>query len=77
MKICGVCLTLWWLPVLLLGVGLHVLFPVGQPVNWFGFILCVVAFVGMVKWKWGIIPVVLGAGAVGMLHHLIASRVAA
>ena len=57
--------------------GLHVLFPVGQPVNWFGFILCVVAFVGMVKWKWGIIPVVLGAGAVGMLHHLIASRVAA
>ena len=57
--------------------GLHVLFPVGQPVNWFGFILCVVAFAGMVKWKWGIIPVVLGAGAVGMLHHLIISRTSA
>ncbi len=54
--------------------GLHVLVPAGQPVNWFGLVLCVVAFVGMVKWKWGIIPVVLGAGVVGMLHHLIASR---
>ena len=52
--------------------GLHVLFPAGQPVNWFGVIVCLIAFAGMVRWKWGIIPAVLGAGALGVLRHLTA-----
>ncbi|MBM3470057.1 MAG: hypothetical protein FJX73_04595 [Armatimonadetes bacterium] len=30
-----------------------------------------VAFVGMQRWKWGIVPVVLGAGAVGLLYRVI------
>ena len=51
--------------------GLHVLFPAGQPVNWFGVVVCVVAFIGMVKWKWDIIPVVLGAGGLGVVKHLV------
>jgi chromate transporter len=50
--------------------GLHVLFPAGQPVNWFGVAVCLAAFFGMVKWKWNIILVVLSAGALGVLHHL-------
>ena len=50
--------------------GLHVLMPKGQPVNWFGVVVCVVAFVGITKWKWGIIPVVLGAGGLGLVWKL-------
>lgn len=46
--------------------GLHVLFPESKPVNWFGVVLCGVAFVGIVRWKWGLIPVILGAGALGL-----------
>ncbi len=49
--------------------GLHVLFPANLPVNWFGVVVCVVAFIGMVKWKWDIIPVVLGAGLLGVLRY--------
>ena len=28
------------------------------------------AFVAMVKWKWGVIPVVFGAGVLGMIYRL-------
>src|SRR6185503_271113 len=51
--------------------GLHVLFPSGQAVNWFGIAVCVIAFAGMAKWKWDIIPVVLGAGALGALYRAV------
>ncbi len=59
--------------VLNLGVwfGLHVLFPAEQPVNWFGVAVCGVALVGMWKWKWDIIPVVLGAGLLGLLYRML------
>jgi chromate transporter len=48
--------------------GLHVLFPAQQPLNWFGIAVVLVAFVGMLRWKWNVLPVVLGAGALGVLH---------
>ena len=51
--------------------GVHVLFPEKGPVNWFGITVCVAAFAGMVRWKWDIVPVVLGAGALGVLHRLV------
>jgi chromate transporter len=51
--------------------GLHVLFPGGQPVNWFGVAVCVVAFIGMTRWQWGVIPVVLGAGLLGVIWKTI------
>jgi chromate transporter len=51
--------------------GLHILFPEDKPVNWFGIVVGSIAFAGMMKWKWGIIPVVLGAGALGLLYQLI------
>jgi chromate transporter len=50
--------------------GLHVLFPTGAPVNWFGAVVSAIAFVGIVKWKWDIIPVVFGAGALGLIYKL-------
>ncbi len=51
--------------------GFKVLFPAGRPVNWFGVVVCCVAFTGMVRWKWGIIPVVLGAGGLGLIWKLL------
>ena len=51
--------------------GVHLLFPGGGPVNWFGVAVCLIAFAGMVRWKWDIIPVVLGAGALGALHRFV------
>jgi chromate transporter len=51
--------------------GLHVLIPSDQPVNWFGILVCAGALIGMWKWKWDIIPVVLGAGVLGLLFRLL------
>jgi chromate transporter len=50
--------------------GLHVLFPGRGVVDWFSVVVCVVAFAGMLKWKWGIVAVVLGAGLTGLIYRL-------
>jgi chromate transporter len=47
--------------------GLHVLFPGRGTVDWFTVVISILAFIGMQKWKWDIIPVVLGAGAIGLI----------
>src|SRR6478736_7540105 len=51
--------------------GLHVLVPAGAPVNWPGIAIAVVAFLGLQRWKWDIIPVVGGAAALGLLRWLL------
>ena len=51
--------------------GLHVLFPGGRSVDAFAVAVCVVAFAGMVRWKWDVIPVVLGAGMTGLLFKTL------
>lgn len=51
--------------------GLHVLFPSNLRVNWFGVAVCAITFAGIQKFKWDIIPVVLGAGAVGLLYKIV------
>ena len=50
--------------------GLHVLFPAGRPINWFGMAIFGAAFAAMVRWKLGIIPVVLGSGTIGGIWKL-------
>jgi chromate transporter len=49
--------------------GLHVIFPSTRQVDWFAVIVCAVAFMGMLRWKWNIIPVVLGSGLSGLLFR--------
>lgn len=49
--------------------GLHVIFPGEMQVDWFAVVVSLIAFTGMVKWKWGLIPVVIGAGALGLLNR--------
>jgi chromate transporter len=51
--------------------GLHVLFPAPRVVDWFAVAVCAVAFTGMVRWKWDIIPVVVGAGGLGVVYRMI------
>jgi chromate transporter len=57
--------------ILNLGVwfGWHVLLPKEGPVNGFGIVICLVALIGMTRWKWGIIPVIAGAAAMGVIYH--------
>jgi chromate transporter len=51
--------------------GHHVLFPAGGPVNWFGLAVTLVAFMGMQKWKWDVIPVVLLAGVASLVRYWV------
>lgn len=51
--------------------GLHVLFPGTRTIDWFAVAVAVVTFVGITKWKWGVIPVVIGSGLAGWLFSLI------
>ncbi len=50
--------------------GLHVFFPGGGKVDWFAVGVAVAAFVAMQRFKAGVIAIVLGAGAVGLLTGL-------
>lgn len=51
--------------------GLHVIIPDDAPVNWFGVVVSLVAFVGMWRFKWEVVPVVLGAGLLGWLESVL------
>ena len=50
--------------------GFHALFPVSEAVDLFALGLSALAFVGMLKWKWNVVPVVLGSGIAGLLWRL-------
>lgn len=51
--------------------GMHVLFPENMAVDWFAVAVALVAFVGMVKWQWDIVWVVLGGGILGLIYRLL------
>jgi chromate transporter len=48
----------------------HVFLPQTGGTDWFAIALSAVAFVGMLRWKWDVIPVVLGCGAIGLVYKL-------
>jgi chromate transporter len=54
--------------------GVHVIFPPTGNVDWFALVVCAVVFFGMLRWKWNIIPIVLGAGALGIAGHVLGIR---
>jgi chromate transporter len=51
--------------------GLHALFPGGTAIDWFAVVISMVALIGLLRWRWDIIPVVLGAGTLGLIWELI------
>jgi chromate transporter len=54
--------------------GLHVILPATGHVDLFAIVICAVAFVGMLHWKWNIVPVVLGSGLLGLIYTLAGFR---
>ena len=51
--------------------GLHVLFPASGQVDWFTLVLSLLAFGGMLKWKWDVVPVVLGGAVLGLIYRML------
>jgi chromate transporter len=51
--------------------GVHVLIPKAGMIDWFAFAVTTIAFVGMLKWKWDVIPVIVGSGVLGLVYKLL------
>jgi chromate transporter len=51
--------------------GKHVLFPQVGGFEWFSALVGLVALIGLWRFKWRIIPVVLGSGSAGMVFKLL------
>src|SRR5437879_6742226 len=51
--------------------GIHIVLPKNEPFNWFAAVVGMIAFLGMWRWKWGIIPVIIGAGIVGLGYKFL------
>lgn len=49
--------------------GLHVLWPAHRGLDWFALAISLVAFLGLTRWKWDVIPIVIGSGLVGLLSQ--------
>jgi chromate transporter len=54
--------------------GTHILLPPNEPFNWFAAVVGVVVFLGMWRWKWNVVPVVLGSGVLGLLFKFAIAR---
>lgn len=50
----------------------HVLLPEGKGFDWYALIAMIVAFIGMMRFKWGMIPVIIGSALLGFLWRTIA-----
>ena len=53
--------------------GLHVIFPGDGTVDSFAILVGTVAFIGMVRWKWDIIPACLVQGFAGLIFRMFLS----
>jgi chromate transporter len=51
--------------------GMHVLLTATGSVDWPAVLLAAVVFVGLLRWKWDVAPVVIGSGFVGLAYRLI------
>ena len=51
--------------------AINALFPNRAAVDWFAVIVSAIAFIAMLRWKWEIVPVVLGSGVLGMIYKFL------
>jgi len=56
---------------LAVSLGAHVLVPNLQRVDWFAVVVTGVVFVGLWRWRWNVIAVVLGAGVAGLIFKML------
>jgi chromate transporter len=54
--------------------ALQVFIPRAGSMDLFAVFICAAAFIGMVRWKWDIVPVVFGAGLAGMIFRIFLLR---
>ena len=52
-------------------VGVRVIIPDGGVIDWIAIALGVVTFIGLVKWKWDVMGVVIGGGFCGLMLHFL------
>ena len=52
--------------------ALQTVFPAPHRVDWFVIVVAGAALVGMVRWRWGIIPIIVGAAVLGVVRRLLA-----
>ena len=50
--------------------ALNALFPSGR-INWFALVVFLIAFVGMMRWRWQIVPVILGSALAGFAWQYV------
>jgi chromate transporter len=50
--------------------ALHVIHP-DRGFDWFAIVLGIAALVAMVRWKLGVIPIVVGGGLIGLVHFFV------
>ncbi len=48
----------------------HVLLPEGKGFDWYALAASVIAFVGMLRFKWGMIPVIIGSALAGFIWKM-------
>jgi len=48
--------------------GIHALVPANQKFDWFALLTAILFFVGIQRFKWGIIPVIVSASVLGILY---------
>jgi chromate transporter len=51
--------------------ALSVVFPGGRGIDWFPVAVAAVAFAGMTRWKWDVLPVVAGSGLLGLAYRML------
>jgi chromate transporter len=51
--------------------AMHVFFPQAGVIDWFAATLSALALFGMLRWRWDIIPVVLGSGLLGLIYKFL------
>ncbi|HEV8184816.1 MAG TPA: chromate efflux transporter [Chthoniobacterales bacterium] len=51
--------------------GMRVIFPASGGIDWIAIALGVVTFIGLVKWKWDVMGVVIGGGFCGLMLHFL------
>ncbi|HTD66357.1 MAG TPA: chromate transporter, partial [Candidatus Limnocylindria bacterium] len=51
----------------------HTVFPSSRQIDWFVLVVALVTFVGLWRWKWNVIAVVLGAGLLGLIYRSVSS----
>ncbi len=49
--------------------GIHLILPSPGRLDYFALAVSMIAFLGMTRWKWGMIPVILGSGITGILYQ--------